>query len=551
DDVVPVLVELDDLGVEGATDEWVEVPHAPQVDERRGEEPSETDIEDEAALHHLNDRTGDDSVLLLDRLDRPPGALVLGPLLRQDQAAVLVLLLEDERLELLAQVHDLVRVDVVADRQLARGDDAFGLVPDVEQDFVAVDLDDFPGHDVAVVELDDRGVDGVGEGLGPEIVQDDGAAVGRCRSCYGSFGGGRLCGRRSRLTLTRLGHGSVVGRSRGLLLGQHCSLETVALPLPAGAPCSSHGDDASRETGPEGPLTSVTQDQVRRRASSSNSGSSSVGGAARYRPGATPCTPTKSRPLRPANSWSSRAVKQVVQRSKTCSTPSSLRTVDRSCRTPVAGSKVSPCSRNRTANAAEKAVSASRPPGATASAIRSKARRSSRPPRRPNPPWQRQTTASNPVSTASSRTSSTSKRTGSLSAAAASRASATKSSDRSIPTTSMPRRASASEWCPAPQPTSSTRLPGARSSASTRNPTSCSVPFVNAITRPVSGAQYARPRCAAIGLNHAPAGTGGISVTATHESVTSGSAPKCVPPGRPPVRAVRPKVHLRADSHRP
>ena len=51
-------------------------------------------------------------------LDRAPRALVLRALLGEDQAAVLVLLLEDERFELLAERHDLVRVDVVADRQL-------------------------------------------------------------------------------------------------------------------------------------------------------------------------------------------------------------------------------------------------------------------------------------------------------------------------------------------------------------------------------------------------------------------------------------------------
>ena len=39
---------------------------------------------------------------------------------------------------------DLVGVDVVLDGELARGDDTLGLVADVEQDLVAVDLDDGP-----------------------------------------------------------------------------------------------------------------------------------------------------------------------------------------------------------------------------------------------------------------------------------------------------------------------------------------------------------------------------------------------------------------------
>ena len=151
----------------------LEVAHAAQVDERRGEEAAQPDVEDEAALDHLDDRALDDAVLLLDLLDRAPGALVLRALLGEDQPAVLVFLVEDERLELVVERDDLVRVDVVADRQLARRDDAFGLVPDVEQHFVAVDLDDAAVDDVAVVELDDGRVDRIGERLPAEVVEHD------------------------------------------------------------------------------------------------------------------------------------------------------------------------------------------------------------------------------------------------------------------------------------------------------------------------------------------------------------------------------------------
>ena len=125
-----------------AADVRLQVAHAAQVDERRGQEAAQADVEDEAALDDLDDRTGDDAVLLLDLLDRAPGALVLRALLGQDQPTVLVLLLEDEGFDLLAERHDLVRVDVVADRQLLGRDDALGLVADVEQHLVGVDLDD-------------------------------------------------------------------------------------------------------------------------------------------------------------------------------------------------------------------------------------------------------------------------------------------------------------------------------------------------------------------------------------------------------------------------
>ena len=142
DHVVAVLVELDDLGLDLLADVRLEVADAAHLDEGGGEEAAQADVEDEPTLDDLDDGAGDDAVLLLDLLDRAPGALVLRALLGQDQAAFLVLLLEDQGLDLVADLDDLVGVDVVLDGQLARGDDALGLVADVEQDLVAVDLDD-------------------------------------------------------------------------------------------------------------------------------------------------------------------------------------------------------------------------------------------------------------------------------------------------------------------------------------------------------------------------------------------------------------------------
>src|SRR3712207_2382483 len=174
DDVVAVLVELDDLRLELAAHVGLQVAHAAHLDQRGGEEPAQADVEDEATLDDLDDGAGDDLVGFLLRLDRAPGALVLGALLGQDQAAFLVLLLEDEGFHLVADLDDLVGVDVVLDGQLARGDDALGLVADVQQHLVAVDLDDDAFDDVAVVEVLDRLVDGGEEVLGgPDVVDRD------------------------------------------------------------------------------------------------------------------------------------------------------------------------------------------------------------------------------------------------------------------------------------------------------------------------------------------------------------------------------------------
>src|SRR6266508_2212053 len=159
DHVVAVLVELDDLGLDLLADVRLEITDAAHLDQRRRKEAAKTDVEDEAALDDLDDGAGDDAVLLLDLLDRAPRLLVLSALLGQDQTAFLVLLLEDQGLDVVADVDDVVRVDVVLDRQLARRDDALGLVTDVEQDLVPVDFDDGAFDDVAVVEVLDGLID--------------------------------------------------------------------------------------------------------------------------------------------------------------------------------------------------------------------------------------------------------------------------------------------------------------------------------------------------------------------------------------------------------
>ena len=170
DHVVAVLVQLDDLGLDLLADVRLEVAHTAHLDEGCGQEAAQADVEDETTLDDLDDGAGDDAVLFLDLLDGAPGTLVLSALLGQDQAAFLVLLLEDQGLDLIAHGDDLGGVDVVLDGELAGGDDTFGLVTDVEQDFVAVDLDDGAFDEVSVVEVLDGRVD-----RGEEVSSD------RCR----------------------------------------------------------------------------------------------------------------------------------------------------------------------------------------------------------------------------------------------------------------------------------------------------------------------------------------------------------------------------------
>src|SRR5690606_11514840 len=97
-------VQLEDLRLELLAQVRREVADAAQLDERCREEAAQADVDDEAALDDLDHLTGDHAVLFLDLLDVAPGALVLCTLLGQDEAAFLVLLLEDEGFDLVADV---------------------------------------------------------------------------------------------------------------------------------------------------------------------------------------------------------------------------------------------------------------------------------------------------------------------------------------------------------------------------------------------------------------------------------------------------------------
>ena len=107
-------------------------------------------------------------------LDALPGHLEAGALLREDQAPLGVLLRHHERVDLVAELDLVGRVDRAADRELGDGDDAFRLVADVDEDLVLVDADDLAPHDLPLVD-DGEGRVVVGDQLavrttGPDVV---------------------------------------------------------------------------------------------------------------------------------------------------------------------------------------------------------------------------------------------------------------------------------------------------------------------------------------------------------------------------------------------
>ena len=156
--VVALLVQLDDLCFQLLADVRLQVTDATHLNEGCRQEATQADIQDEAALDNLDNGTGNRLFLGLQLLDGAPCALVLRALLGQDQATFLVLLGENKCVNLIADLNNLVRVDVVLDGQLAGRDNTFGLVSDVQQYLVVVNLDDGTLDNVTIVEVLDGGV---------------------------------------------------------------------------------------------------------------------------------------------------------------------------------------------------------------------------------------------------------------------------------------------------------------------------------------------------------------------------------------------------------
>src|SRR5699024_10381085 len=201
--------------------------HAPHLDQGCGQEAAQSDVDDQAALDDLDDGAGDNAIVFLDLLDVAPGALVLSALLREHETAFLVLLLENEGLDLVPDLDDFAGIDIVLDGQLAGEDDAsflvlllepdgldvapalayfagidivldgqlageddaFRLVSDVNEDLVAVNLDDGSFDDVTIVEVLDGLVDGGEKFLsGSDVIDSDLLRLHRFRRGGGHIG---------------------------------------------------------------------------------------------------------------------------------------------------------------------------------------------------------------------------------------------------------------------------------------------------------------------------------------------------------------------------
>ena len=151
-----------------------EVADATHLDEGCRQEAAQTDVDDEATLDSFDDGAFDNAIGFLDLLDVAPSALVLCTLLGQNQTAFLVFLGDDKGLNGVADLDDFVRINVLLDGKLAGGDDTLGLVADVEQDLVMIDLDDGTFDQITIIEVLDGGIDCLDEVLfGADVVDGD------------------------------------------------------------------------------------------------------------------------------------------------------------------------------------------------------------------------------------------------------------------------------------------------------------------------------------------------------------------------------------------
>ncbi len=162
-DVAALLVDLDDAHAELLALERVEVAHGTHVDLAAGQERADADVHREAALDPLDDAADDDFAFRKGALDLVPNLHLLGLLARQHDVAFTVFGALEQHVDHVAFTDNDLAGFV---EELVDGDDAFGLVADVDYDFVCGNfengaLDDFTFREVAeavIVKVQQAGI---------------------------------------------------------------------------------------------------------------------------------------------------------------------------------------------------------------------------------------------------------------------------------------------------------------------------------------------------------------------------------------------------------
>src|SRR5690554_1060703 len=168
DDVAALLIEFDDLELEGLSDELIEVTDRAKIDLRARKEclDATLDRDGEAALDALGDGALDELVTLTRFADLIPDLELIGLLLGETDEAVLVFFGLDENVDRVS----LLDGDLTgAVHEFVDGDESLGFEADVDDDVVATHLEDGAADDIALAHLrrlGNRRLEEIGKGLG-------------------------------------------------------------------------------------------------------------------------------------------------------------------------------------------------------------------------------------------------------------------------------------------------------------------------------------------------------------------------------------------------
>ena len=163
DDVAALLVDLDDAHAELLPLQRIEVADRSNVDLAARQERADADVHREAALDPFDDAADDDFAFRKGALDLVPNLHLLGLFARQHDVAFAVFGALEQHVDHVSFTNNYLAGLV---EELVDGDDAFGLVADVDHDLVGGDfqngaLDDFTFREVAeavIVKVEQAGV---------------------------------------------------------------------------------------------------------------------------------------------------------------------------------------------------------------------------------------------------------------------------------------------------------------------------------------------------------------------------------------------------------
>ncbi len=149
-DVVAPAVQADDLELQLLAAQGLEVLDRLDVDERSRQEGAQADVHRQTALDAVGDAALDDAAILVGPLHLGPAAHALGLLIREEHVPLEILGLLEQDVHFLPDLDGQPAAPV---GELLDGDQAFRLVPDVDDHRVGRDPDDPSGDDLTLGEI--------------------------------------------------------------------------------------------------------------------------------------------------------------------------------------------------------------------------------------------------------------------------------------------------------------------------------------------------------------------------------------------------------------